>query len=106
MEVQLLTKRHLAVLRAALQYFDEELSPHGMEAMKDYFDRPLDEDLTREEVQQLREFLRGCKLRYACCDPKRKILLNPKLSVTVKGLNNISVGKNVHVAAVLLPTSD
>ena len=106
MEVQLLTKRHLAVLRAALQYFDEELIPHGMEAMQPYFDQPLDGELTSEDVQLLRRFLRTCKLRYARCDSKRKNLISPKLSFTVKGIHNISAGKMVHVAAVLLPPTD
>jgi len=106
MEVQLLTKRHLAVLRAALQYFDEELIPHGMEAMQPYFDQPLDGELNNEEVQRLRAFLRNCKLRYACCDSKRRNLISPKLSFNVKGVHNISAGKTVHVAAVLLPPTD
>ena len=35
----MLTEKHLAVVRAALRYMDEEMSPSGSKAMYHYFDQ-------------------------------------------------------------------
>jgi len=64
----LLTKRQLAIIRAALQFFDEEMSPHGSDVARPYFEEPLEGELEAQEVGQLRELLRVVELRYACCD--------------------------------------
>ena len=64
----MLTQTHLAVLRAALQFFDEELGPHGVNAMRPYFQEGLDEAVSRNDIAQLRELLRICEIRYVCCD--------------------------------------
>jgi len=98
----LLTKRHLAVIRAALRFFDEEMSPHGPDVSKHYFDEPLESDLTADEVRQLRELLRICELRYACCDRTGTSLIRQELLTTpedVRNAMNISFGR---IASVLL----
>jgi len=64
----LLTKRHLALIRAALLFFDEEMSPHGSDVARPYFEEPLAEELTVDEVGQLRELLQTVELRYVCCE--------------------------------------
>jgi len=64
----LLTKRHLAIIRAALQFFDDEVGPHGPDVARPYFDEPLEEELAIVEIQQLRERLRTAELRYLCCE--------------------------------------
>ena len=58
----MLTKQHLAVLRAALQYFDEELGPRGVEALRPYFDESFDGELSADDVARLRELLPTCQL--------------------------------------------
>jgi len=67
-EPTLLTKRHLAIIRAALLFFDEEISPHGPNVARPYFEEPLEEELEADEVEQLRTLLRTVELRYLCCD--------------------------------------
>lgn len=64
----MLTKQHLAIIRAALQFFDEEMSPHDPDVARPYFEETLEEELTIDEVPQLRELLRTVELRYVCCD--------------------------------------
>ena len=58
----MLTKQHLAVLRGALQYFDEELVPHGVAALRPYFDEAFDGKPNADDVARLRELLRTCQL--------------------------------------------
>ncbi len=48
----MLQPRHLAVIRAALQFWDEEQSPHGAAAFAGYVDEQLPGDeLTSEDVE-------------------------------------------------------
>ncbi len=51
----------LSILRAALQYFGEELCPHGAEAIEDYLPG---EAVTPEEVRSLRAELDEVQVRY------------------------------------------
>jgi hypothetical protein len=97
-----ITKRHLAVLRAALQYFDEEMSPHGQHVMRHYFDEPIGEELTTREIQELRDFLRGCDLRYACCDQAATRVIRSELSITIEEACAVIDGQLGQIAAVLL----
>ena len=62
----MLTKRHLAIIRAALQFFDEEMSPHGSDVARPYFKEPLEEELESGEVRRLRGLLETAELRYLC----------------------------------------
>jgi uncharacterized protein with von Willebrand factor type A (vWA) domain len=54
-----LNEKQLRILRAALQYFDEELCPHGAEAIEVYLP-----SVTPEEVQALRAELDEAQVRY------------------------------------------
>ena len=51
----------LSILRAALRYFDEELCPHGAEAIEDYLPG---ESVTPDEVRALRAGLDDAQVRY------------------------------------------
>ncbi len=62
----MLTKRHLTIIRGALQFFDEEFSPHSLLMAGPYFDEPL--ELAADELQELRELLSTVELRYLECD--------------------------------------
>ena len=42
----MVTRRHLAVIRVAIQYFREELGPHGAAAFQPYRDGPVSEAAT------------------------------------------------------------
>ena len=62
----MLTKRHLAIIQAALQFFDEEMSPHDPDVSRPYFEEPLERELKADEVEQLRKLLQTVELRYLC----------------------------------------
>jgi hypothetical protein len=100
----LLTKRHLAILRAALRYFDEEMSPHGPRVMRHYFDEPLQEELQTEEIPALRVFLQNCELRFARLDSTGTRLVSRKLWATMEEKNSSTAQQSRQVATVLLPT--
>ena len=99
----MLTKRHLAVLRAALQFFDEELVPHGLRTMRPYFDEPLHRKLKPFEVRELRTFLRDCELKYVGYDPTSARLTSPKLSKSADKARLVTVDPASQIAVVLLP---
>lgn len=75
----MLTEQYLALIRAALQYFAEELVPHGREAMQPYWDEPLLEDVTIEGVQRLRQQLHNCRLRYVVCHQTEEHVIDERL---------------------------
>lgn len=56
-----LNERKLSILRAALQYFHEEVCQHGAEAIEDYLPG---ESVSPEEVRALRAELNEVQLRY------------------------------------------
>ncbi|WP_339749668.1 hypothetical protein [uncultured Rubinisphaera sp.] len=72
----MLTHKQLDLIRAALQYFDEELSPHGSTAIAEYV---TGETVTSEEVTDLRKLLGHCELRYVNCTPDAAALLDTQL---------------------------
>ncbi len=99
----MLTRRHLAVLRAALQYFDEELMPHGIGAMRPYFDEPLNVELKTPEMRELQKLLRDCELKYACYDPTSSQLTGSELSKSAEDARLITAHPASRIAVVLLP---
>ena len=60
----MLTQKDLAILKAAMQFWDEEMSPHGIYAYQSYFKGGLPADLKQTDFKSLREKLRNCKLQY------------------------------------------
>lgn len=106
----MLTPRHLAVLRAALQYFDEELMPHGNGAMRPYFDVPLNVELNVElktpEIRELRKFQRDCELKYACYDPTSARLTSSELSKSAEDVRLKTAGPASQIAVVVLLPPD
>lgn len=101
----MLTRRHLAVLRAALQFFDEEFMPHGARAMRPYFDKPLRGTLKPLEIHELRKFLRDCQLKYAGYDPVSGRLTNLKRSLSAAKARLKTSHPASQIAVVLLPPS-
>jgi hypothetical protein len=101
----LLTKRHLAIIRAALQFFDEEMSPHGPEVARPYFEEPLEGELEADEVEQLRELLRTVELRYVCCEGTRMTVSSQELLTFEQALNVEGSLNNGRLATVLLTSA-
>ena len=98
----MLTQSHLAVLRAALQYFEEELGPHGIDAMRPYFDEPPVGEISGSDLAQLRELLRTCEIRYVCCDVTGTRVMHTGLYASADVARTFAVDHVDQVATVLL----
>jgi hypothetical protein len=96
----MLTSNDLAVLRAALQFADEELSPHGPAAWQPYL---LEADVSSEDrdVSRLRAQFMTCRLRYALCARDGTALLSQQLTDRPGTVSQDAGGL---VVAVLVPT--
>lgn len=99
----MLTQSHLAVLRAALQFFDEELGPHGIHAMRPYFDEPPDNVISRSDLAKLRDVLRTCEVRYVCCNLAGTQVMYTGLYVSAEIARSFAADHVDRVATVLLP---
>jgi hypothetical protein len=98
-----LTKSHLAVLRAALQYFDDELCPHGRDVMRPYFDEEPTSEWTSREIRELRAYLRDCELRYAAYSPAAERLIGSTLSRSANAVLPSAADPTCRVVTVILP---
>ena len=98
----MLTPHDLAVLRAAVTYFEEELGPHGVKAMRPYFADPVPETWSTRDLARLRQFLRTCQLRYVACDQASLELVDTKLYETVSELQALVGTQDRRVASVLI----
>ena len=98
----MLTSHDLAVLRAAVTYFEEELGPHGVEAMRPYFVEPIPETCSTRDLTRLREFLSTCQMRYVACNQASLEVVDTKLYETVSELQALVSYQDCCVAAVLI----
>ena len=99
----MLQPRHLVLIRAALQFWDEEQSPHGAEAFTGYVEEPLpDGELTNEDVEYLRLQLGHCELRYLLCNEEGSELISQRLFETVEAAELADSDGTAMVAAVLI----
>ena len=65
----MLKQHHLAVVRAALKYLDEEISPHGTEVLLHYLDEQNEtSDATADHIVEARDFFDSVELNYAWVD--------------------------------------
>lgn len=97
----MLTKRHLAIIRAALLFFDEEMSPHGSDVVRPYFEERLERKLEADEVGLLRELLRTVELRYLCCEGTGGAVASQEL-LTFEQAQDIQTLFDSRLATVLL----
>ena len=97
----MLTQKHLALIRAALLFFDEENSPHGPPVIAKYVDETLDDELTASDVAELRTLLQGCQLRYVCCDPTVTRLIGNRIYESIEGAKRRLSDPNDRVVTVL-----
>ena len=86
----MLTPHDLAVLRAAVTYFEEELGPHGVEAMRPYLDEPPPTDGQPTDIAPLRDLLGSCQVRYACCDLAATQVIHAGLVSTIEAAHLIA----------------
>lgn len=63
----MLTEKHLAVVRAALKFLDEEMSPSGSEALFHYLDGQVD-GVSIEDVKDARKLFGTLDLYYVLVD--------------------------------------
>ena len=98
----MLTSHDLTVLWAAVTYFEEELGPHGIEAMRPYFADPVPETWSTRDLARLRQFLRTCQLRYVACDQASLELVDTKLYETVSKLQALFGSQDCRVVSVLI----
>ena len=100
----MLTEKHLAVVRAALMYLDEEISPHGKEALFDYLDgagKILAPSI--EDIKTARSFFDVIELNYLVVDSTGIVIESERLLPASSG-NEISFQSDLSLlAAVLVP---
>jgi hypothetical protein len=78
----MLTRRHLATIHAALQFWEEEMCPHSDDIVRPYLEPSDAVPLSLRELRDLRETLR-LGLRYAIYDPNLDRLGGTDLFATV-----------------------
>lgn len=101
-----MTKTHLTLIRAALQFFDEEMSLHGVRVMRPYFDEPLVTEFAEGEIRQLRERLQNCKLAYIRCNASTMTLASTEPSLNLEDVGPTPASQSAEIATVLfLPPS-
>lgn len=93
------TRIDLAVMRAALKYFDEEITPHGLKAARPYFDVALPPGFELRQVIELRTRLEDCQLRYLICDSDMERTL-PLLKSATQAKAGVKAGSG-RIATVL-----
>ena len=102
----MLTSHDLAVLRAAVTYFEEELGPHGVKAMRPYFVEPVPAEWSLRDLTRLREFLTTCQLRYIACNTSGEGVIGATLSGSVSELLKRVTTPSIRVGTVLLAPNE
>jgi len=100
----MLTEKHLAVVRAALKFLDEEMSPHGREALVHYFaPKEKASEVTIKDVAAARNLFAQTTLCYVLIDSNGAVVESERLipASSIKELNSQS-DRSV-VASVLVP---
>jgi len=98
----MLTPRQVATLRAALLYWQEEMCPHGNEAMQSYLEPAGLDPLSEEETAELRDRL-SSNVRYAVYDMAKERLDGPELFLDIQEAKLAAGGANL--ATVILPAA-
>ena len=98
----MLSQRHLATIHAALQFWEEEISPHGEDIMRPYLEPSDAVPLSQQELRELRETLRA-GLRYAIYDPILDRLVSTDLFTNI-GDAEAAVGTRMLVTVLVAPS--
>lgn len=98
----MIDQRQLLLIRAALQFFAEEMSPHEPAVAQAYCDKTLNPPLCDGEISELRDALRHHQLRYVICDLADELILHRHMFPTVTEAQSNCAG-HASIATVLWP---
>ena len=94
-------EQDLSVLRAAVQFWHEEMSPHGNSGLEAYFDVPTTGLDVVGVAGQLRQRLHCCELRYAICNKRATRFLQTKVFQSQTDVR-AAVTESASIATLLL----
>lgn len=97
----MLTRRQLTTLRAALQFWQEEICPHGEAAARPYLETSNIAPLTTDEINELRDRFDLMNLRYATITADQSRLTETTLFSTLEEAE-ILAGDG-RIATIILP---
>ena len=102
----MLTLKHLAVVRAALKFFDEEISPHGKKALEHYLEQESRQlSISADHITQSRTFFESVDLSYALVDATGLIIESKQLlPAEVNSARTLRSDLSL-IATVLIPSS-
>ena len=99
----IITTEHLAVLKAALEFWDDEMSPHDPGVYTAYFQEPLESgEWVKEAVSFLRAGLPVCDLRYALLAESGLALAHPQLFATLEAALRGAAGTVRRIGTLLI----
>lgn len=96
----MINQQELHTICAALQYWEEEMCPHGMAAMQSYLPAGVSGALSAAQVHALRRRLQTCEIAYATIGASEPAF-GPSLSI-VK-VPHEGTATNPQLATVLIP---
>lgn len=102
----MLTRTDLVLIRAALQFFDEEMSPHGARVMRPYLDEPLTSDIAKDTIRNLRERLKNCQLAYVHCNPTNMTLATTDAILNLNDASPPAGPAMTAIATILFPSAE
>ena len=94
----MLGRPEIETMRAALLYWQEEISPHGEAAARPYLEGAAARALSAPEIDLLRTNL-ASSVRYAACDPLGQRLLGTELWGSPE---DAAVAAGGHTVAIVL----
>ena len=99
----MLTEKHLAVVRAALKFLDEEMSPSGSETLFHYLDGRV-EDVSIEDVKVTRKRFGEVDLFYVLVDAACVVVDSERL-IAASSPDELNFQSDLSLlASVLVPT--
>ena len=100
----MLTEKHLAVVRAALRFLDEEIGPSGSEALHHYLeDQSRASGVFIDDIKVAREFFDQVDLFYVLVDPTCLVVDSNRL-IAASFNEELNFQSDLSVlAAVLVP---
>lgn len=99
----MLTEQHLSVIRAALLFWDEEMSPHDPAIAAPYLDQPVGSgDWIKETVALLRQQFAVCRLRYVVCSWDGMSLQNDQIFGSLPNAQMAATGSATVATLILL----
>ena len=100
----MLTEKHLAIIRAALRFWDQEMSPHGDDMFLDYLDESdRNLELTVADTRVTRELLSQSSLFYALAEKETNRLLSGDLIDATVGDEITFHSDRARLVTVLVP---